>query len=67
MNVKFVKSFSLLIVSQRIHTGEKPYAYDICEMEFTEKGGLAKHKRIHIGVAPYKCEICKNALLDFSS
>ena len=30
-------------------------------MEFTERGGLAKHKRIHTGVEPYKCEICKNA------
>ena len=44
-----------------IHTDEKPYACDICEMAFTERGGLAKHKRIHTGVEHYECEICKNA------
>ena len=50
-----------------IHTDEKPYACDICEMAFTERGGLAKHKRIHTGVEHYECEICKNAFSDFSS
>ena len=48
----------------RIHTGEKQYVCDICEMAFTERGSLAKHKRIHTGVKPYRC---KMAFSDFSS
>ena len=46
---------------KRIHTGEKPYSCNICEMRFTRKNSLSKHKRIHTGEKPYKCKICENA------
>ena len=46
---------------------EKPYACNICEKRFTDKGNLAKHKIIHTGEKPYKCEICGKAFSQSSN
>ncbi|XP_010214924.1 PREDICTED: zinc finger protein 740-like [Tinamus guttatus] len=41
-----------------IHTGEKPFECDVCDMRFIQKYHLERHKRVHSGEKPYQCERC---------
>ena len=50
--------FAKLQLHERVHTGERPYACDMCDRAFAEKGNLEKHKRTHTRETPYLCREC---------
>ena len=48
---------------KRIHTGVKPYKYEICKTAFSDFSSLTKYKQIHTVENPQECNIWIRSLL----
>ncbi|KAL6724368.1 hypothetical protein Aduo_019263 [Ancylostoma duodenale] len=40
------------------HQGQM-YQCDICQMQFSQKANMHRHRMRHSGVKPYECRYCK--------
>ena len=43
-----------------IHTGEKPYVFEMCKETFPRKNLLNNHLLTHSGEMSHVCEVCQN-------
>jgi len=44
------------------HTGEKPFAYSLCDKKFIEKSNLDKNEWTHTGESLFTCLACENVI-----
>jgi uncharacterized Zn-finger protein len=47
-----------LVVHLRTHTGDSPFACNVCEASFKSSSDLKRHIRLHTGEKPYACSFC---------
>ena len=48
----------ILVIHERVHSGNRPFHCDICGKSFPIAGNLARHKITHTGEKPWICYIC---------
>jgi KRAB domain-containing zinc finger protein len=59
---KVMVSRSKLLIHQRSHTKELPYACGVCDRSFAEKSTLRKHAATH-GERNFRCDACDKAFV----
>jgi uncharacterized Zn-finger protein len=56
-NKRFATS-SQLNIHKRIHSKQKPFACDQCQMTFTQLCSLKRHRQLHTGEKLFSCDVC---------